>query len=423
MTRWFLDHLGAMLLAFVLALIVWVAAVLAEDPSRTEVYPNPLPIEYRGLKDNLIIVGDPPSSASITIRAPESVWAQFTDETIQAWIDLSDLDAGSHSLPVQKEIRIQPARISAFSPERIDLTLERASSVTKPVSVITLGEPAIGYRTSELTADPSRVTITGPESAVSQVAQVRAEVDVSGRIETLDQDVSLLAFDESGNSVEQVTIEPAQVQVVAAVEQLERYRLVSVLPAIEGQEALEAEGYLITSVSVTPTQIIVFSTNPEALEQLPGFIRTAPLDISTATGTIERRLSLELPEAVSLVGDQSVLVTVEVLPIESSLTLTREVQVQGLDPGLQADLSPAAVEILITGPQPTLTSLTETDVRAIVDLLDIGIGTFSVPVEVILAPTDVELRAVQPELIEVTVSFAIPASPTPTTTATPPSTP
>jgi hypothetical protein len=114
---------------------------------------------------------------------------------------------------------------------------------------------------------------------------------------------------------------------------------------------------------------------------------------------------------------------VEVIPIESSLTLTREVQIQGLSPGLQAELSPATVEILITGPQPTLTSLTGADVRAIVNLLDYEIGTYSVEVEVILAPTDVELRAIQPELIEVTINFSSPASPTPTVTATPPTTP
>jgi YbbR domain-containing protein len=423
MTRWFLDHLGAMLLAFVLALIVWVAAVLAEDPSRTDVYPNPLPIEYRGLEDDLLIVDDPPSTALVTIRAPESVWAQFTNDDIQIWVDLADLDAGQHTLNVQKEIKVQPAQITAYNPERVVLSLEPSSAVTQTVSVIALGEPAIGYRTSDLTANPSEVIVTGPESSVSQVDEVRAEVDVSGRIDTLDQVVPLIAVNEAGNPVDQVEIEPSQAQVVASVEQLERYRLVSVLPAIEGQEALEAEGYLITSVTVTPTQIIVFSTDPDALEQLPGFIRTAPIDLSSATSTVERRLSLELPEAVSLVGDQSVLVTVEVIPIESSLTLSREVQIQGLDPGLQAELSPDTVEILITGPQPTLTSLSEADVRAIVNLLDYETGTFSVPVEVILAPTDVELRAIQPELIEVTINFSTPASPTPTVTATPPTTP
>lgn len=423
MTRWLLDHLGALILAFFLALIVWVAAVLAGDPSRTDVFPNALPIEYRGLEDNLLIVGDPPTSALVTIRAPESVWAQLTNEDFEVWIDLENLGAGNHYLDVQNHISLQPARITGHTPEKVNLTLEAASAETKPIEVVAIGEPAIGYRTTDLEAEPSEVIIRGPESAVSKVEQVRAEVDVTGRVETLDQVLPLIAIDDSGNPVEQVNIEPTEVTVVVAVEQLERYRLVSVIPAIEGQETLEAAGYLITSVTVSPTQIIVFSTVPDALEALPGFIKTVPLDLSEATDTVERRLSLELPDGVSLVGDQSVLVIVEILPIESSLTLTREVTVQGLDPGLEAQLSPSSVEILITGPQPTLSALSETDVRAIVNLLDYGVGTFSVPVEVILAPTDVELRAIQPEIIEVTIGFSFPTTPTPTSTVPPPSTP
>ncbi len=48
MFRWLATNFRTFLLAFALALVVWVTAVTSANPDETQVYPNPIPIEiYR----------------------------------------------------------------------------------------------------------------------------------------------------------------------------------------------------------------------------------------------------------------------------------------------------------------------------------------------------------------------------------------
>ena len=47
MFRELANKLGTLLLAFILAVIVWVVAVNEENPSQRKVFPEPIPIEFR----------------------------------------------------------------------------------------------------------------------------------------------------------------------------------------------------------------------------------------------------------------------------------------------------------------------------------------------------------------------------------------
>jgi YbbR domain-containing protein len=201
--------------------------------------------------------------------------------------------------------------------------------------------------------------------------------------------------------------------VIVAIEPRERFRLVSVVPNLEGEEQLADGGYRLTDVSVTPEVITVFSSDPTALEGLPGFVLTSPFDLSGATGDLERRLSLDLPDGVSPVEDQGVLVKVSISPVEGTITVNRLVEIRGLTDGLFAALSPDAVEIILNGPLPTLNSLQLEDVRVIVDLLDLDVGVHQIPALIIIAPTDVENEPVFPSTIEITISADPPPTPTP----------
>ena len=71
------------------------------------------------------------------------------------------------------------------------------------------------------------------------------------------------------------------------------------------------------------------------LNALPGFIATQPVSVTNVTEDLDRRVRLNLPSGVSMLGDPNVEVTVKVNAIESSVTMQITPTLQGLQPGLR----------------------------------------------------------------------------------------
>ncbi len=414
MLRWFWSNLSSMILALTLGTIVWVVAILNADPTDARQLGTPIGIEYTGLREGLLMVGDPPPSVGqVTVRAPASVWEQLSPTQVHLRVDLTGLDEGTHQLEVQPLLEIRPARVDDYQPRSVQVTLERAATASVPVNVVTIGEPQLGYRSAGQLPVPVTGVILGPLSLVERVVELRASVNVSDALGDFEQEVQLFPLDQAGNVVEGVELDPPTAVVRVQIEPREAFRLVSVIPKLEGEEQLVEAGYQINDVTVVPTVVTVFSADLGALEVLPGFVETLPLNIGEATGDVERRLALALPEGVSLVEEQSVLVRVNISPIIRTITLTRQVETRNLAQGLFAQLSPESVNIIVSGPLPTLNALRPEDVRVIVDLLDLESGTHQVPPAVIIGPTDVEQESIFPTILEVTVSTTPPPTPTP----------
>lgn len=400
MLRWLRDNLSSLALAATLAVMVWASAVSAADPVAEQVLPQAVPVELHGLAEGLVLVGPVRGEARVTVRAPRSVLDQLTAADITLEADLSGLAAGEHQVVLSAEIARRPARVTAIDPPALTLTLEPIASRAVPVVLRTLGAPAVGYRVEPPTVEPAEVTVWGPATHIERVAQVVAEVNLTGLRQDLELLVPLLPVDPSDQVVDGVTAEPAEARVVARVEQLGGYRDVAVKVVIQGQ--LEP-GYWVTSITVSPPILTVFSADPEIVALLPGFVETEPLILTGADGDLEVRLALDLPPGVAPVGEQSVLVQVGVAAIESSLTVTRTLEVQGLGRGLVAAASPDSVSVILRGPLPVLERLSVQDVRVVVDLLDLGPGTHQLTPRVVVLPAGVTAQAVLPATVEVSI--------------------
>jgi len=411
MLRWLWDNLGTLLVAFFLALLVWASAVSAADPTQENVFPQPIPIDFVGLPADLVVVGDCPTQATVTIRAPRSVWEELTASEIHLEADLSGAQPGdAWHVTLAPRIDRRPARVVAVDPRSFSLTVESVATRSVPVEVRTVGSPAVGYRIETPSATPETATVVGPASAVARVAQVLAEVDLTGLRQDVNESLSLIPVDPQGASVEGVRVSPAQARVVAPVVRLGGYRDVAVKVVYQGQVE---PGYWLWRISVTPPIITVYSADAEAVLLLPGFVETEPLVLTGASSDIEQNLALNLPEGITPVGDQTVLVQVGIAPM-GSLNITRSLEIEGLGQGLTASASPDSVNVILTGPLPVLESLAAEDVRVILDVTDLGDGSHQVIPRVIVTPAGVVAQAVLPATVEVTITPASQTTATPT---------
>jgi YbbR domain-containing protein len=414
MLQWLWDNLSTLVLSLILAVAVWVAAVNADDPTEVRPISSPIPIEYTHLPEGLILVGEAPAEGDVVVRAPRSVWDQLTASDVHLTVDLSGASTGPHQLDVVPSVDVQPAQVASFEPVSVRVNLEQSLTREVPITVDVVGEPALGFRASSPTVTPVAAVVSGPASSVDRVAEVHVRADINGQRENFDSKLGLVALGTDGQPVTGVTVQPDQATVEVSITQRGGFREVAVRVVVEG--SVEA-GYYLTNVNVTPPIVTVFSSDPSAVESLPGFVETVPLQLTGAKQDIERRLSINLPQGVSLVGDQDVLVQVSIAAIQESRTITLNVEAQGLGPFLFAQPSPDTIGVIVTGPLTTLEALGSDTLRAVLDLLDLGPGTHQVAPQVIGLPSDVTVQTILPSTIEVVISTR--PIPTPSATSVP----
>jgi YbbR domain-containing protein len=408
MLRWLWEHGSTLVLAFVLAFVVWVAAVNAADPAAVRSFPGSVPIEYVGLQDGLVIVDGAPETTRVTIRAPGSVWDLLTTRDLHVEARLDNLGVGTHQVTLVGTVDRQPARITQIEPARLELTLEQVSSRSLSIRAVISGEPALGYRLDDPAAVPDSVRVSGPASLVDQVAEVVAHADVTGRREDIDTEVRLTALDADGRAVGGVNLEPASARVVSTVHQLVGYRLVAVIPIIQGQVE---PGYQVSSIVVSPTLVTVFSPDPQAVDSLPGFVETESVHLTGARDDIEQTVGVLLPEGIFLAGNQSVIVQIQVAPIETTINVRRPVEIEGLAPGLFAQSSPVTASVILKGPLPVLDKLLYEDVRVVVNVEGLTVGAHQLTPQVLILPEGVVLQTLLPETYEIVLSRTPPATP------------
>jgi YbbR domain-containing protein len=140
-------------------------------------------------------------------------------------------------------------------------------------------------------------------------------------------------------------------------------------------------------------------------------VETQPISVTGAIADLAQRTTLTLPSGVVVFGTNVVLVSVEVLPIESSRAMTATVEIQGVQPGWVATASPSDVDVILEGPDAILSTMLPQDIQVIVNVFGFGAGTHRLEPDV-LAPEGVTVVSVIPETVEVVIVLA----PTPTPT-------
>ncbi len=377
----FVRNLPSFFLALALAMAVWISAVTSQDPTEQRIYPSAIPIEVVGQDPGLLLMGEVPTQLTLTLNAPQSVWGRLSNQprAIRALIDLSGLDEGSFDVPVQVQVDERPAEIVSYSPGSVLVTLEPFASKEIAVRLIQRGDVATGYQSESPTWEPGTATISGPASVVNQVNEVRAILDLNRTSQDIQRVLSLVAVNTEGAEIKNVSITPKEVQASITVTQRGGYRNVVVKVVASGQVAT---GYRVTNISVFPPTITVFSYDPLLVDELPGYVDTATLDLTGVNQDQDLKLPLNLPPGVAVVGDQTVSVQVGVAPIEGSLTLSdMPVTVVGLAEGLTATVSPEIVDVIISGPLPVLDGLLANDVRVVINMQGEVEGTYQrVPV-------------------------------------------
>lgn len=169
-------------------------------------------------------------------------------------------------------------------------------------------------------------------------------------------------------------------------------------------------------MEVTPQ--IVQVIGPKAiLESLVGFVETEVIDIDGAQADIEKDALLNLPDGVTLRGDeQLVQISIKIEALQGNRNLTIEPIIVGLQANLNARISPESVDVFLVGDLPVLDRVDlHEDVRLTLDLSELDVGTYQIEPSV-ETPEGIVAQSLIPASIQVIIESGPPRTPTPIAT-------
>ena len=408
------NNLSSIILSLLLAVAVWVAATLQNDPFDVRKLAA-VPVTPLNQPENTVFFEGDPAWVSVDARAQQSVLDLLKASDFVAVMDLSIVEPGVlTSVPISVTSTVEAVRIERYEPQEQAVLLEALGSISMPVDIEIVGQVATGYYASTRTAvTPSEVTVYGPEPYLENVVSMNGTINIEGANQDIVEWVPVDPRNADGELVTGVEWRPEQVEVRISVLRRVGYKPeVRVVPDVRGEPA---PGYRRGSVAVAPTTITLAGP-PQVLNELPGFVRTEPITITGMTEVLTERVPLSMPANIVAVGVNYVTVTVSILPVLSSRAMTSTVEIQGLRQEWTADVSPEVVDVILVGPDTLLSALKPDDIQVFVNLFGFGLGVHRIE-PVVLYPEDVELESVIPDLVEVVIR--VEATPAPLTSTLP----
>ena len=397
------------LLCVLLAFFVWIFATMTSDPSEVGRFSQTITIETIGLEKGELITSGMPSSVSVNLRAPNSVWRRISMERVpgKAVIDVTGLEPGTHQVPVNVQIGISPIQIISISPSTVTLTIEEYETRNYEVVVEETGEIPTAFRADPPVVNPETVEISGTVTQLDKISKVFVPLVRNNNTESISEVISVSAVTEEGRTVRDISISPDKVTVNQEIRMRGGYRVLSVKLSVKGEIS---NGYRVENLSVDPAFVTVYSADKELLNSLNSYIETESIVLDDLNATTSKKLSLNVPEGITLVGDTTVTATVEISAIESTTSISEvPVSVVGLEEGHEVYISPDVIDIVLSGPMVSLAEIEPGDIHAVIEVQDLKEGSYQIAprVEVSSAET-INVQSVQPANIEVQIS-GIPA--------------
>jgi YbbR domain-containing protein len=239
---------------------------------------------------------------------------------------------------------------------------------------------------------PNDVVITGAESNISKINTVRVDVDIASVNAEVKKILPVRALDENGKDIQNITIEPSNLEVSIPIENTKRIGLEMDL---SGQPAA---GYVISSISVFPEEVLV-TGKQQTLEGI-NLIKTEKIDITEGTADVSKDVQLVLPDGVELVNASekvSIFVNIEKI-ITSDMTIG-SIEYVNLAEGLELESMQSGIGASLRGAESLLIDAPNT-IKFFVDLKHANEGSNVLNI-LWEAPQGVEVVGVTPQQVVV----------------------
>lgn len=153
-----------------------------------------IPVHPENIPSGMTLSVPFPKGIEIRISGSKSSVKSLKDHNLQYKLDLSDVNIGDLSMPINKDLISLPSdvTITQTSPPALNITVEKESIKIVPVKVSILNKPAAGHLISQLTAIPASVTLKGPKSLLDPLNEIQTKpIDINRSSESFKKETTL----------------------------------------------------------------------------------------------------------------------------------------------------------------------------------------------------------------------------------------
>ena len=392
---WLSRNLAFKILALILAAGLW-AGLILQDPTLTrEKTFNDVSVTISGedtmKRNGFIVVSDMRKALSkVTIHAevPQLQYTAASASAYNARVDLSRIrETGEQSVRVATTNTSTYGTVTEVSPSSITVEVEEyVSRYRIPVTLITTGSAPEGYYATAASADPARVTVSGPKSLADRVVRAEAELDLSslpGREGSVRTAVGFRLVDAAGETVTskllQVTSESVLLDSVIAEQSLYPTRSIALsdVGLVSGEPA---DGYEIKSVTITP-QTVTGAGKSEGLDAIDALFADSSIDISNATESVTGQLRLRRPSELTWLSTDAVTVAVDIAPIVSERTFTDvKITLTGVASSLRGKMDASQADVKLIGEVLALAKARSNQITLYCDASGLEAGTYDLKI-------------------------------------------
>ena len=168
------SNLLLKLLSLALGILIWFLAVGTDQMDAS----MDIPVEVLNLPKNLVIYNQYRKEVSVTLRGPRGIIQEVRNRPPSLLLDLSQAEPDTVVLSTESLSLPLPSGVSVvkMQPASITLSIDKLVERQIPVTPVTEGEVAEGYVLREVSLNPDRISVAGPESLVSRKQSLKTRV-------------------------------------------------------------------------------------------------------------------------------------------------------------------------------------------------------------------------------------------------------
>lgn len=296
------KNLGLKLLALCISIFLWFIVISMEDPmDRREITDVPVTVVHPEVITNqgyTYRFSNESRLVSVTIKGKRSALNKIRREDIRAIADMKNLNYRS-MIRVDVSVPAYAKYISEVTadPENIGVIIDAEKTKTFPITPLTSGSLRNGYVVGSLESDPERVEISGPESVVTAITKVVAEVDVTGLSKDTALDAKLVLYDGAGKIIDSTLIENNLGE--EGVKVKVKVKHTKALPVTFDTSGIEpAEGYKFSGITVQPETVQIVGSQEQLASLTAIAVPAEALAEKGLTKSMERTVDIAkyLPE-------------------------------------------------------------------------------------------------------------------------------
>lgn len=377
-----LNNLGIKILSICLAAFLWIVIVNIDDPVKVRSFTN-VPVQI--LNESTltsknkafdIISGD---TVDFSVSGKRSQLEKLKKTDFIATADLSQLTAPFDTVKINVEctktqdIDIVMGKVSTVRISLEDIVKERFSVRVDPV-----GTCAPGYAIGKAEVSPVMIDVSGAESIVKKIYDIRVSVDINGASKDITRSVVPKAYNKNGVEISEDKLKFSYNEVTAKITILNT----KVIPVVIETTGEAAFGYEYIGAVFEPQEIEVKGEREQlnAINELP-----IQIDISGLNKDEEYTISVHdllLDYGVSVVDleleNLVVKVTIEKL-VEKVFSIgENDIHLENLEDGLGTEfVNPNRVySIKLVGLEGKLSDLTVENLNPVLDLSNLSVGRY-----------------------------------------------